>query len=271
MRRRLFISMMALTLAAGSIPAAAGAASASAATAGSVTVQPGGPARHLVRPLPAHGYAPGVETDPFWSGYVTTTATMPPPAEPFTSVSAHWKEPTASCPAGNQYSAFWVGLDGDTSSTVEQTGTAVDCDGTTPVYYAWYEMYPKDPVNFDDPVMPRDSITASVTYNGSGKFTLEIKDTTKPRVWTETVHKTLASAKRASAEVIIEAPCCTGAGGPLPLADFGTVTFTSAQVNGEDIGGFNPTEIIMQSGTTQKDSITGLMGGETFTGTWLHR
>ena len=53
-----------------------------------------------------------------------------------------------------QYASFWVGLDGFTSSSVEQTGTDSDCSGRTPDYYGWYEMFPADPVNFTNPVSP---------------------------------------------------------------------------------------------------------------------
>src|SRR5579884_4318905 len=69
-----------------------------------------------------------------WSGYAVT-------GNRFTSVSASWTEPAVTC-SGTAYSSFWVGLDGDTSNTVEQTGTDADCSGSTPQYYAWYEMYP---------------------------------------------------------------------------------------------------------------------------------
>src|SRR6188472_3762174 len=75
-----------------------------------------------------------------WSGYAATGRT-------FTSVSASWTQPTAIC-TGASYSSFWVGLDGDGSSTVEQTGSSADCSSAgVPSYYAWYEMYPKFPTN----------------------------------------------------------------------------------------------------------------------------
>jgi hypothetical protein len=49
------------------------------------------------------------------------------------------------------YSSFWVGFDGDTTATVEQTGSEADCSSGSPVYYGWYEMYPKFRVNLDQP------------------------------------------------------------------------------------------------------------------------
>ena len=73
-----------------------------------------------------------------WSGYSSTGG-------PFTSVSASWVQPTGQCGAGASYSSFWVGLDGDGTDTVEQTGSDVDCAGGVPDYYTWYEMYPAAP------------------------------------------------------------------------------------------------------------------------------
>ena len=53
-----------------------------------------------------------------WSGYAATTGT-------YTSVSASWTQPAGTCSRGDQYAAFWVGLDGYTSSSVEQTGSEI--------------------------------------------------------------------------------------------------------------------------------------------------
>src|SRR5919202_5547259 len=92
-----------------------------------------------------------------WSGYDVTGGR-------YTSVSAAWTQPAVNCsvtPTG--WSSFWVGLDGDTSSTVEQTGTEADCSSGRAVYSAWYEMYPKFPVTYSDAVSAGDHFSASVT------------------------------------------------------------------------------------------------------------
>src|SRR5690242_20876022 len=151
-----------------------------------------------------------------WSGYAVTGGR-------YTSVSSTWTVPAVSC-SGTAYSSFWVGLDGDTSNTVEQTGTDADCSGSTPQYYAWYEMYPKYPVNLRGTVRPGDKLNASVSTDGRGGFTLTITDSTQG--WTNTTNARLKSAKLASAEVIAEAP--SSSGGVLPLANFGTVNFSGA-------------------------------------------
>jgi hypothetical protein len=194
-----------------------------------------------------------------WSGYAVTGSR-------FTSVSASWKQPTATC-SGTAYSSFWVGLDGDTSSTVEQTGTDADCSGSSPQYYAWYEMYPKFPVNLSQPVSPGDTMTASVTTDGRGNFTLTISDTT--RGWTNTKTAKLRSAKLSSAEVIAEAP--SSSGGVLPLANFGTVSFTAAKANGSLLTSSTPNidPITMANGSTIKAQPSSISNGA-FSVAWKH-
>jgi hypothetical protein len=261
MARRWIIPVATLALVGGSMfSATMASASTARPVSGHVMVQPGAPARHLV---PFSNIKHSV-TSSNWSGYAATGG-----SGAFTSVSASWTEPTGHCTSGDQYSSFWVGLDGYSSRTVEQTGSEVDCSGSTPLYYAWWEMYPGPSHTFSNPVSPGDNFIASVTFDGGGRFTLTISDTT--RGWSHTENKTLSSAKRSSAEVIVEAPCCTGSGGILPLANFGTANFTNSAANGSAIGNFSPTEIIMKSGSTQKDSISALSGGTNFSATWLHK
>src|SRR5436305_10299833 len=156
-------------------------------------------------------------TSPNWSGYSAINGR-------YTNVSANWTQPTASCTSQATYASFWVGLDGDGSNSVEQTGTSADCSGGRPSYYAWYEMYPKYPVNLALPVQPGDSISASVTTSGNGRFTLTITNKTAHVTYQTT--QNLKRAQLASAEVIAEAP--SGSGGVLPLTNFGTVGFSSA-------------------------------------------
>jgi hypothetical protein len=196
-----------------------------------------------------------------WSGYAVTGTR-------YTSVSASWTEPAVDCsvtPTG--WSSFWIGLDGDNSSTVEQTGSEADCRSGSAVHSAWYEMYPKFPVNFTNPVSAGDQFTASVTTDGRGNFTLTLVDHTKG--WTQTNFAKLKSARLSSAEVIAEAP--SSSGGVLPLADFGTVGFSSAAVNGRTLtsstAGLDP--ITMASGSTVKAAPSSL-GSGSFSISWSH-
>ncbi|HUN31439.1 MAG TPA: G1 family glutamic endopeptidase, partial [Trebonia sp.] len=170
--------------------------------------------------------------------------------------------------SGDKYSSFWVGLDGYSSNSVEQTGTDTDCSGSTPEYYGWYEMYPNPSYNFGNSISPGDTIKASVSYQGSNKYLLSLSDVTKG--WTTTTTQTLSGAPRNSAEVILEAPCCTNSGGVLPLADFGTVNISDSLVNGAAIGTTNPAEIIMINNSGQdKDTVSSLSNNENFSATWI--
>ena len=155
------------------------------------------------------------------------------------------------------------------SSSVEQTGSDVDCSGRTPRYYAWYEMYPNPSVSYSNTVRPGDHFNASVTYTGSNHFSLFIQDATQG--WSHTTTGTLANAARSSAEVIVEAPCCTAGGGILPLADFGTVSITGSLANGSALGNAGGvTQIVMvDSAGRDKDAVSSLSGGENFSATWL--
>jgi hypothetical protein len=199
-----------------------------------------------------------------WSGYAVAGF------GPYASVSSRWTQPAVECKkTPNGWSAFWVGLDGDTTETVEQTGTEADCSSGTAVYGAWYEMYPKYPVNFPttkDPVLPGDTFTASVTHLAKGKFKLVLSDTT--RGWSRTVSKRLRSARLGSAEAIAEAP--TGGEGVLPLADFGTVGFSEFTVNGSLVTGSMPglEPITMVSAKGKAEATPSEIGSGSFSDTW---
>ena len=67
--------------------------------------------------------------------------------------------------SGTTYCAVWVGIDGYSSSTVEQIGTESDVVNGTPTYSVWYEMYPKGSMDVPLAVSAGDSISASVVTN----------------------------------------------------------------------------------------------------------
>jgi hypothetical protein len=173
-----------------------------------------------------------------WSGYAVTGS-----SGAVTDAKGSWTVPLVTCtgtPTG--YSSFWVGIDGFSSNSVEQTGTDSDCESLTgksgtPTYYAWFEFYPNPSyvIEFSKGIKPGDSMTAEVKYagqapgvgrRGSGaQFTVTIADTTQGESYTTT--STAPSANESSAEWIAEAPCCGKGESILPLADFGTVFFSS--------------------------------------------
>jgi hypothetical protein len=196
-----------------------------------------------------------------WSGYAATGGQ-------FTSVSASWTQPTAVCSFGTSYSSFWVGIDGDGSNSVEQTGSSADCSSANvPNYYAWYEMYPKYPVNLSGTVRPGDAFTASVTTDRVGRFTLTISDSTQH--WSYQTTQRANKASLYSAEVIAEAP--SSRSGVLPLTNFGTVSFTNSTANGVSLASFNPDRIDMVSGSTTKASTGSISSSGAFSVTWKHQ
>lgn len=147
-----------------------------------------------------------------WSGYAVTGSNV-------TDVKGSWTVPSVVCPGGSQYSSFWVGIDGYDSNTVEQLGTDSDCQNGTPTYYMWWEFYPHPSYTLTNFIVkPGDTISAEVKYNGK-EFTVTIDDLTQHESY-QTSSK-VASAKRSSAEWIVEAPY---SGGILPLANFTTST-----------------------------------------------
>jgi hypothetical protein len=198
------------------------------------------------------------DTSDNWAGYAATGGN-------YTSVSSNWVQPGVQCGSEDTYSSFWVGLDGDGTDSVEQTGTEADCSGGQPQYSAWYEMYPAYPVTYGDDVEPGDSMSASVTTDGSGNFTLTLTDSTEG--WTETQNQYSSSAQDGSAEVIAEAPYSNGV---LPLSDFGTVDFTGSTVDGGALGGSSPDSIdLVSDGGTTEAVTSGLdQSGEDFSVTW---
>ena len=196
-----------------------------------------------------------------WSGYAAKG-----PAGTFKSISANWVQPTARCTTKGSWSAFWVGLDGYVSASVEQTGTSADCHNGVPRYYAWYEMFPKYPKNLPLTISPGDHISASVTTDGSGSFTLSLADTTTGKSFSTV--QTLATAKLRSGEAIAEAPSSSSR--ILPLTNFGTVDFTAVKANGANIGASHPDSITMVSGQV-KATPSALTGGNAFSVVWNHR
>jgi Peptidase A4 family len=220
----------------------------------------------------------GTSTSTNWSGYAVTGA-----KNSVSDVKGSWVVPAivGPCPSTNQYSSHWVGIDGFSSNTVEQTGTDSDCQNGAPAYYAWYEFYPHPSYNVKGlTIHPGDHISAEVKFTGR-QFTATITDVTTGHTYSTSAKVT--SAQRNSAEWITEAPY---SGGILPLADFGTIYWgsdytgigstNSATVGGVTgpIGSFVPSSVqvmtMATSGGATKASPSGLStDGTSFSITWV--
>ncbi len=223
-----------------------------------------------------------------WSGYADVNDT-------YNSVTSSWVEPAANCNNSggglgslggllggllggpSSASSFWVGLDGYTSSSVEQIGTDSDCNGTTPSYYAWYEMYPNPSVTLPSQyvVYPGDHMTALVSSNSGGtSFGLAIKDSTAG--WMFSTTQTGSGFARSSAEVIAEAPssCDLIFCSEVPLTDFGTVDYSGSGIadtasKSGTISSFDADQITMDNnGTVQATPSNLSSDGSSFSVTW---
>lgn len=173
--------------------------------------------------------APGEATSPNWSGYVAS------PNEGndgvFSQVSAQWVQPAVSCPKKDAWTLFWVGFDGwpATDRSVEQGGTSARCVDGVAQYSAFYEMWPAFPVTDMFSVEAGDQISASVDYGG-GQFVITVSDSRHGQL-VQTAQQSEpcpGTCLRSSAEWIAESPAHFGTDRWFPLANYGTVTFTSA-------------------------------------------
>ena len=233
-------------------------AAALAALSGLLISAPAATAGPVLRHGPAHKLTHASSSN--WAGWDNTGGT-------YTSVSASWVQPAVTCAKREtSYSSFWVGLDGDGSNSVEQTGSEADCNHGQAVYSSWYEFYPAYPVNYSNTVRPGDHFTASVTYS-AGTYTLVLSDATQN--WSHTTNGTAPSGLNASAEVIAEAP--SSSRGVLPLANFGTMSFTNATVNGAALGTVpTPQKINMVGRNYTKAAVSDLTSNSNFSVTWQH-
>lgn len=214
-----------------------------------------------------------------WSGYAAVSSLTRAAVNSVTNVQGTWTVPTLTGTAGNTYSSIWVGIDGYSSGSVEQIGTEQDWTASGQQNFAWFEMYPSgayEIIGF--PVHNGDHIGAEVLYQGGGNFQLTMVN------YTENVHTVIPNrytksffAKRSSAEWIVEAPSART--GVLPLADFGTVTFTNctATINNKT-GPINsvswkddPLTMATRTEVIKAYPSTLAENGESFTVTWEHQ
>lgn len=161
-----------------------------------------------------------------WGGYVAQRQGVK-----FRYVRATFFVPYVDCASTpSSFSGHWVGLDGAGNGTVEQDGILAACQGATPVYSAWYEMFPLPPVYSTITVRPGNSIVASAYYDsGTGKFTLSLTDTTNGANFSHTLSCPAGSTcRRLSAEVISEAP--SSGSTILPLTNFRAESFSDIVV-----------------------------------------
>jgi len=202
-----------------------------------------------------------------WSGYADTGSS-------FSKVSTTFTEPTGTGCSRRTTSlaAFWVGIDGYSSDSVEQDGTLIECYEGTAYYYTWWEMYPTNDIQVvGESLKPGDHITASVVRSGTS-YTLAVTDSTHTAN-SFTTTQTCSDCANSSAEWIAEAP--SGSSGVYPLTDFGSVSFSGSTVTEGSTSGvissFTDDEITMitSSGATEAQPGALNSSGNGFSVTWV--
>lgn len=172
------------------------------------------------------------------TGYTTVTGTFTVPTP---------KVPTGGSSAKTYSASAWVGIDGDTcSSAILQTGIDFNIKGSSVSYDAWYEWYPQVAHDFTGlAISAGDKITVTVTASSKKTGTAVIKNETTGKSVSHSFTSGTASLCETNAEWIVED--FEEGSSLVPFADFGTVTFTGASVNGNAVS--SPTIIdLRQSG-----------------------
>jgi Peptidase A4 family len=215
-------------------------------TAGAASSAPIAVPKHRAATLHAQKISkvtPGVATSPNWSGYVAYASMQNDGS--FNLVSAEWTEPAVTCPKKNAWTLFWVGFDGWPANeptmdrSVEQGGTSAQCVAGVPHYSAFWEMWPTDAVQTMFSIDAGDQIMSSVIYSpSSNEFLITVSDSRNGHVVnSQTVNEPCGpnlACPRMSAEWVAESPAHFGTDTWFPLANYGTMNFTSATATNEE-------------------------------------
>jgi hypothetical protein len=208
-----------------------------------------------------------------WSGYADTQNVG------YTFVEANWTEPSYTCDGNSpESSAIWVGLDGYSSSAVEQGGTIEICNGEKQATHeAWWEMYPTNTVQDVFAVKVGDKMFASVTYSAgkSKPYDIVVKDLTSGRSLNKLEACLSGLCERNSAEWIVESPSFSS--GVAYLPKFAPIKFTNGFAS-DAVNGAHPVSIasfthvpITMTGAQPKRAVPSALtsNGEGFTDKWV--
>jgi hypothetical protein len=159
-----------------------------------------------------------------WAGYAAT-------AGDYTSVSASWSVSEVGPSSSAGVDAAWVGIGGVRSHDLIQAGTqrTVSPRGVTQ-NAAWIELLPQPPQTVPLKITAGDSVAVSISQQGPETWLIALTNATTGEAYQVTKHY---ASSLSSAEWVEEAPSA-GRGGPLPLDDFGTLTFTQASAVRDD-------------------------------------
>jgi hypothetical protein len=214
------------------------------------------PARFVTPPEPHVGGGAFVAASSNWAGQIATGST-------FTDISGAWVVPTVRATTNTELSGTWLGIDdgNGSPSSIIQTGTGQQTQGGSTLYFAWYELFPAQPVILGG-VSPGDQMQAQVVQDSGTAWTINIADTTSLNSASIPV---TYNGPADTAEWIEELPSVSSGPQP-PLANFGSATFTQLALDAVDPGTttISPTDMIDGSGNII--AATGaISSGPTFT------
>lgn len=190
--------------------------------------QPGQPGQPAQPPSPRPRAQGNPNTSQNWSGYAASGGT-------YTAVSGTWTVPQFSPSSAAGADAAWVGIGGTTSRDLIQAGTQQTVSGSGATHYeAWVEMLPQASHPVPLTVNPGDSVTVSITQQGSpDQWLIALTNNTTGQTFQVNEQYT---SSMSSAEWIEEAPSALR-GRQIPLDDFGTIAFSdgSAVKDGQTV------------------------------------
>lgn len=181
-----------------------------------------------------------------WAGYLISTSLDQPQPE-INQVIGSWVVPKVNTTTGDAYSSMWIGVGGQFDKTLIQVGTEQNYVGGKEIYNAWYEMLPGFAIRIDTmQVSAGDQIFAAISLVNSDThvWNIRISDLTTGEAFNQNFNY---NSTRLSGEWMVERPTVNRQ--ISALADFGTATFTSCQINANGtigyIGNFSYSQIRM--------------------------
>jgi hypothetical protein len=156
-----------------------------------------------------------------------------PTSTAYSSVSGSWVVPAVSASSQLRSSSSWIGIDGTgrieglDDTTLIQTGTTQTTTGGVTHYSAWWEILPTPSQTIAKAVTPGDEMRATIAKQPSGKWRIQLADTTAN--WTFTITVAYSGPGR-SAEWIVESPRYTTTFSQ--LAHYSSEEFTGMTVDG---------------------------------------
>jgi len=183
-----------------------------------------------------------------WAGYAVSSTQLAP--QPLVlGVNGSWTVPKISASVSDTYSAVWIGVGGQSDSTLIQCGTEHDFVGGREQYSVWYEMLPADAENVNSiSVSPGDKMKASITLadSATNTWSIAIDNLSSGQGFRRNF---VYNSSRLSAEWIVERPLVNNQ--VTSLADFGSITFTEAKAQIDrtvaTVSGFPNYEILMNN------------------------